>query len=201
LIEANNKVSNEVSVFKVYKMLIHKERKLYMHMNMLKQNGMRLEGLIWAPEYINFEKKVQEVIQAQNLTGLSYEKGPDSIPGLAKPTLFRTNEFTETFQEIVNTYGIPNYKEVNPGFFTCVTFPFLFGVMYGDLFHGSLLMAFGVYLCWAKAEAGTLANTLAPVKYLFLLMGIFATFCGLIYNDYTSTATSIFGDGCYKAEQ
>ena len=27
------------------------------------------------------------------------------------------------------SYGVPAYKEANPGLFTCVTFPFLFGVM------------------------------------------------------------------------
>ena len=46
------------------------------------------------------------------------------------PTLIMTNEFTEAFQAVVNTYGIPRYQEINPGYFTIVTFPFLFGVMY-----------------------------------------------------------------------
>ena len=51
-------------------------------------------------------------------------------------TYIRTNEFTSTFQLIVDTYGIPNYREINPGFFTIVTFPFLFGVMFGNIGHG-----------------------------------------------------------------
>ncbi len=42
------------------------------------------------------------------------------------PTYFRTNEFTSVFQLIVNTYGVPKYKEVNPALFTIVTFPFLY---------------------------------------------------------------------------
>jgi V-type H+-transporting ATPase subunit a len=28
-------------------------------------------------------------------------------------------------------------------------------------------------------------------------MGIFATFCGFCYNDYTSVALYMFGDSCY----
>ena len=75
------------------------------------------------------------------------------------PTYFKTNKFTAPYQvcrtsvnypcprwrpphhrrlcwclqSIVDTYGVPRYKEVNPGLFTIITFPFLFGVMYGDI--------------------------------------------------------------------
>src|SRR4051812_9335639 len=49
------------------------------------------------------------------------------------PTYIKTDKFTGAFQGIVDTYGVPRYKEVNPGLFTIVTFPFLFGVMYGDV--------------------------------------------------------------------
>jgi len=36
--------------------------------------------------------------------------------------------------------------EFNPGLFTCVTFPFLFGVMFGDILHGGLLLVLGLFL-------------------------------------------------------
>ena len=67
--------------------------------------------------------------------------------GIRPPSLFRINEFTAVFQEIVNTYGIPTYKEINPAVFACVTFPFLFGVMFGDIGHGFVLLIVGSTLC------------------------------------------------------
>ena len=120
------------------------------------------------------------------------EKCSDDVP-MVKPTYFKINEFTSAFQLIVDTYGVPTYKEANPALFACISFPFFFGVMFGDIMHGSLLFIFSIWLCFAKPTPGTLAGTLAPVKYLFLLMGFFATYCGLIYNDYTSMSTQIFG--------
>jgi len=98
LVQANNKVSEDVSVFKIYKMVIQKEKLLYGHMNMLRQSGMILSGLVWAPTYYKFEKKIVDIISQKGLTGLNFEKGPSKIDGLDKPTLFRTNEFTDTFQ-------------------------------------------------------------------------------------------------------
>ena len=46
------------------------------------------------------------------------------------PTYIKTNELTAAFQELVDTYGIPRYREANPALFTIITFPFLFGIMY-----------------------------------------------------------------------
>ena len=38
------------------------------------------------------------------------------------------------------------YKEINPAVFACVSFPFLFGVMFGDMGHGFLLFVAGLLL-------------------------------------------------------
>ena len=71
---------------------------------------------------------------------------PAPLPWPKPPTYFATNSFTDAFQEFVNTYGVPRYKEANPALFTAATFPFLFGVMYGDVGHGLCLTLFGVCL-------------------------------------------------------
>lgn len=66
--------------------------------------------------------------------------------------------------------------------------------------HGSLLAAFAIYLCFSKREPGSVGATFAEVRYLFLLMGLFSTYCGAIYNDYTSLATQMFGESCYTSD-
>lgn len=94
------------------------------------------------------------------------------------------------------------YKEANPSIFTTVTFPFLFGVMFGDIAHGLILFFFGLYLTFSYNPNSTSAgflNIIMPHRYLFLLMGFFATYCGFIYNEFLSMDLNLFGS-CYIVE-
>ena len=45
------------------------------------------------------------------------------------PTFNRTNKYTAGFQNLIDSYGVNTYREVNPSVFTIATFPFLFAVM------------------------------------------------------------------------
>lgn len=73
---------------------------------------------------------------------------PQLIPIFSskKPTLFATNSFTDTQYQVLSAYGVPHYQEVNPAFFNALTFPFLFGVMFGDIGHGLILLGFALIL-------------------------------------------------------
>jgi len=62
------------------------------------------------------------------------------IDKLNPPTYFKQNEFTAGFQILTDLYSVPIYKEINPALYTIISFPFLFGVMYGDIGHGLILL-------------------------------------------------------------
>jgi len=103
------------------------------------------------------------------------------------PTLFKTNEFTKYFQIIVDQYAVPTYKEINPAVYTIVSFPFLFGVMYGDIGHGAVLLAIAIGLI---AFGGPLVDKFDGMKdmyefrYMLFLMAFFSVYCGIMYNDF-----------------
>ncbi len=147
------------------------------------------------------QNALEHVTEQRGLVASLQALATDAEP----PTYFRLNEFTAVFQEIVNTYGVPRYREVNPALFTIVTFPFLFGVMYGDILHGGILFLVGCALCFfaprlkAAAADSEGAAMMYNARYLLTLMGLFAFYVGWIYNDFASIPVNLGSKYAYVA--
>lgn len=182
-------------------MFLHKEKALYTTLNKLKKGDKLFTGYAWIPksDMPNLLREIDQIKQTnRNVEVPNFNLVTEHQ--IKPPSLFRGNEFTWVFQEIVNTYGTPSYKEVNPAVFACVTFPFLFGVMFGDLGHGSVLLVVGIIMCLSKDFVLTRNPGLAgmfAIRYLILLMGFFAAFCGLIYNDFMAIPIWASWGSCY----
>uniref|UniRef100_A0A8C7QYK3 V-type proton ATPase subunit a n=1 Tax=Oncorhynchus mykiss TaxID=8022 RepID=A0A8C7QYK3_ONCMY len=117
------------------------------------------------------------------------------------PTFNKTNKFTSGFQNIVDAYGIGNYREINPAPYTIITFPFLFAVMFGDMGHGVLMTCAALYLVIRESRIlsqktdNEMFNMVFAGRYIILLMGIFSVYTGIIYNDCFSKSLNMFGSG------
>jgi V-type H+-transporting ATPase subunit a len=92
---------------------------------------------------------------------------------------------------------------VNPTVFTIVTFPFLFGIMFGDIGHGFVLFLVGSVLCLLSEKLRAMGPGMEAVlsmRYILILMGLFATFAGLIYNDLMAIPLWLW-DSCYDLKE
>lgn len=142
----NKKIS--ISLLEVYRVFLQKEKILYSTLNKFKVEEKLYLGFCWIPR----QDQLDILRQVENLKDTYHNIEIPTLKavkdhGVKPPSKFRLNEVTWVFQEIVNTYGIPTYKEVNPSVFAIVTFPFLFGVMFGDIGHGFVLFLIGSTLC------------------------------------------------------
>jgi V-type H+-transporting ATPase subunit a len=160
----------------------------------MRQGNLTYVGFMWCPTK-------QENLVRENISIFPTTEFKKHIEHTIKPpTYIKSNDFTSSFQEIVNTYGVPMYKEANPAAFAIVTFPFLFGVMFGDVGHGSLLLFSGFILCLYSRKLKSIGmESVASIRYLVLLMGFFATFNGAIYNEFFAIPTGIF-KSCYSED-
>lgn len=106
------------------------------------------------------------------------------------------------YQMITDTYGVPSYKEANPSVFNIITFPFLFGVMFGDYGHGSIVWFCGLILVlgepWLKKSE--IGRQVVPFRYFLFLMGMFSMWNGLLYNEYFAIPNNWFGT-CYNTDR
>jgi len=186
--------------------LVLREKAIYHSLNQFKADvsGM-LRGEGWV-----IADRVEDVRDAVNKAHANMDMAMPSLvdhvaqPWPTPPTHFAVNKFTYAYQEFVNTYGIPRYREANPALFTAATFPFLFGVMYGDMGHGMFLFIAGLALIAneKKAEDGKLSEMAASMhsaRYMLAMMGFFAVYAGLVYNDCFSLGINFFGSK-YKFE-
>ena len=194
--------TNVLSLYALYRMYFKMQKLIYTNLNKCLEMGQFYIGEVWIPEiyYPILQKEIKTLSKENERLLLPQFEDLIQENNRTYRTFFRTNEFSYPFQEIVNTYGIPRYKEANPGLFTIVTFPFLFGIMFGDIGHGTLLFLLSLYICIKKNEiynSNSILKGLLNFRYLLLIMGFFSIFCGLIYNDFMGIPLTIF-NSCYQ---
>ncbi|RLC67057.1 MAG: hypothetical protein DRI48_03275 [Chloroflexi bacterium] len=87
------------------------------------------------------------------------------------------------FQDLVTNYGHPKYGEMDPTLMMTLTFPLIFGIMFGDIGHGLVLALLGLLLTSRAVRA---LQGLAGLGPLLIYCGVASTIFGFLYG-------SIFG--------
>lgn len=128
-------------------MFLAREKAMFRTLNMMERIDNNFVGYFWAP--LDEEANIYAQVNEFSAVKIQRYNEPNKM---APPTYIKTNDFTGMFQYLINTYGVPRYTEANPALLSCVTFPFLFGMMYGDIGHGSLWLILGIILVMQGAN-------------------------------------------------
>lgn len=180
--------------------IVRREKGTYHTLNLFKNdvatNLLRGRAWVLTSKIPAARAAIHHAHSALNLPNTSMlERVPAGWP--TPPTHFEVNKYQVAFQEFVNTYGVPRYKEVNPALFTAATFPFLFGVMYGDIGHGTCLALGGLFLILTERfinnRMSDMMQGIYVARYMLFAMGLMAIYAGLVYNDYFSLGLNLFG--------
>ena len=191
---------NYKCLYSLYRTFCKREKYIYMNLNRCKELSNFYIGDVWIPQiaFDNLNNKIKELIKENEDILLPNFRESDNSNAKVR-TYFQMDDFVYPFQSIVDTYGIPRYKEVNPGLFSIISFPFLFGIMFGDIGHGLLLLLLSLYIEVNRKEikkSDSILKDMLRYRYILILMGFFSFYCGIIYNDFMSIPLSIFSS-CY----
>jgi len=93
------------------------------------------------------------------------------------PTVIRYPRWMMPFVTLTRSYGTPRYGEIDPSWLFAISSILLFGIMFGDVGHGAVLLA----------SALIFRKVLRSFTFLIAANGISSIFFGFVYG-------SIFGD-------
>lgn len=98
------------------------------------------------------------------------------------PTIMRNNFFVRPFETLTRMYGIPAYSEIDPTPFLAFTFPLLFGIMFGDIGHGFVLIFSGLIgaLVFRKKKSRDFLN----FCWIIFYCGWGAILMGYLYGEF-----------------
>ena len=103
------------------------------------------------------------------------EDAPSTIQMETPPVKLKNNFWARLFQPFTEMYGLPAYNEFDPTFLMAITYSILFGIMYGDVGQGLVLIALGVFLY--KVKGLWLGGILGSV-------GVFSTIFGFVFGSF-----------------
>lgn len=84
------------------------------------------------------------------------------------PVKMKNNKFSEPFSMFVELYGLPAYNDVNPTNIVAISYTLLFGIMFGDLGQGFLILLLGIAAWkWKKMTLGRIMERLGVSSMIF----------------------------------
>jgi V/A-type H+-transporting ATPase subunit I len=137
-----------------------------------------VKGFVPQKKFQALNEKVTGMLEGKVLV-LKNEVAETTDP----PTLITNNRFVRPFEELTKLYGLPHYEELDPTPLIAITFPILFGLMFGDLGHGLVLLIGGLTV--GKLIKGN--QGMKNVCFIMAACGIAACFTGVLFGEFFGT--------------
>ena len=125
----------------------------------------------WVPSYaVEDVKRAVKGVAKDDCLIYVENPGEEDRP----PTLLKNPPQTSGMELLTTTYGYPSYHELDPTSLIAFTFPITFGLMFGDVGHGLVLLLLG-YLIGVRMET---AGQLRKLGRILILCGTSSSLAG-----------------------
>ena len=130
----------------------------------------------WVPENKADALRVQlhEITSGRMVIQLS---DPEHREANDVPVLLRHGKVLRPFELLVSTYGVPGYLEIEPTIFVALSFVPMFGLMFGDVGQGAVLLLLGIAAVFSR-----LPKTFRNMGAIIALCGAAAMVGGLLFG-------------------
>ena len=128
----------------------------------------------------------------ERLVKKAHEHSKEAIPEHVveqelAPTLVKIPGWAKPLQSVVDNFGTPSYHEINPLWFMIISYPLIYGLMFGDVGQGILFLVGGFFL-WRIKKKGTQLSDLWQIfvngAELIMLLGVGILLFGIIFGDF-----------------
>ena len=133
-------------------------------------------GWVPAPDLPLIRRQVHEITGGRSVI---QAVAPEDVPEEEVPVLLRHSRFLRPFVMLLENYGLPTYREIEPTVFMAVSYLVMFGMMFGDAGNGAVVAAGGAYLLW---KGRTVAYRDAGL--LVLMAGLASVAFGIYFGSY-----------------
>jgi V/A-type H+-transporting ATPase subunit I len=96
------------------------------------------------------------------------------------PVELRNPSIIRYFQSFVMNYARPLYEEIDPTWLLALTFPILFGAMFGDVGQGAVLALVGILIASGRIKQ---LRSMASLGGIIAVCGFFAMIFGVLYGS------------------
>lgn len=126
--------------------------------------------VVWVPE-----SNMEEIINVLNRAPRIDFVIKDAKKNMKAPTKLKNLAIFRPFEAIVKMYGVPNISELDPTPFIAIVTCLMFGIMFGDIGHGAVILLAGLVMLIKKNNLGSIlvAGGLASVGFGFLYGSVF----------------------------
>lgn len=128
-----------------------------------------LVGYIPASKSKDFEARFYPIDEIEFVL-----ESPDEYDALPPPIRLKNNWFSKPFQMFIDMYGLPKYSEIDPTFFVSIGYTLLFGIMFGDIGQGIMVILAGIFM------HRKMKMKLGPI---LTRCGVVSVFFGIIYGS------------------
>lgn len=168
------KYLKDLYIYKAY--ILNKRRKEESSEFFLETNLMNvIEGYVPVDKTERFKKDVKDVLGDNYILDIKEADKDDS----KVPIILKNNKLVDPYEEVVKTYSLPKYNEIDPSGLVAIFYTIFTGFMIGDLGYGALaVIAILLALKFKKFPEST-EKTLR----LFLRISISACVFGFIFGS------------------